>query len=1022
MPKCPDVPWVGRTEKIKYGKIEVIQGPRKNPVTSITLKEIMESEPYRKLLKNVELRMKRKKPPASANEWEKLNNIWYNLEEFGYTGKSPERALEAIFNWHKKYVKSGEVKIYRAVVIPPDWERLERAWNSRGVGDSWSVLKQGADNYMSQNQFLQAYPVSEIAFVEGRLRFGDIDWDYTIRNNTTWGTKEAELNPHTHAKVFVDKVSFYKLDDSASEKYLKGLVKTTGKTNKPWLGRKNKPFLVVEPKKAYTSYIFPNPRPNPEFWGDEGSGILVVAADTKRILLGLRSEDVNEPLTWGNFGGAIGIDDYGNKEEALSPLKNALKEMKEEIGYSGKITPYKSYTFKSESFIYHNFIGVVTKEAMVKLDKFNWEVSELRWFTMEEVNQLPNLHFGLKSLLDNANPLYSIPIMANPPSRSDQFTKQDIVYVGPSVEKGLSANLLKAIKSKRHQNREYFGYANEDTLWTHTNFEPKSAGVFESSEDKKKFLEDNEIIFGFHTHPISYLQSVLGRGWNARWSDVPSPSDYAYHLSQRVIHGVMAEIVSTQHGFFIIEVMEKKNGPKELTQELFNHDWTAAKNAWEGGEATESYVLTPGQHARDTVRALNSKTKFIDFKVTFYDNPVMAVKWKPADDGGFNGKTIRVNPHYSPPPGIAMFPGELHQGPAALYQQTISISQLNPPRSKPFPWNKNRVKKSPFKTMKKAQATYDLWKKGKAIGFSANSSLKSMGKIPRASGKYELGEKYERINPPEEHIHWDEYHSHMTDYHVDERQNPPWSEDAQVNPYIMMTEPWSKEQVPIDALIAPLIQNLWDNKQKTWYSDQGSAKGQSGRWRGYLILIPPNNYANPKFAALPRSIVRRGLRWEKQFVGKHPTYPKGTKLYQWFDKKNSLKEIYKAFGLVAPSSKTEAERMLENSKAMKNPMAPGYQSYGWTTQDWRSIKVNSKGDIDYSQKCGAEGTRTKSGKPRLCLPAPVIRSLMKTESGKEVLRTQARKKLRAKKGEKVPWHPRIKKLHKKLEENTPEDR
>jgi len=103
-------------------------------------------------------------------------------------------------------------------------------------------------------------------------------------------------------------------------------------------------------------------------------------------------------------------------------------------------------------------------------------------------------------------------------------------------------------------------------------------------------------------------------------------------------------------------------------------------------------------------------------------------------------------------------------------------------------------------------------------------------------------------------------------------------------------------------------------------------------------------------------------------------------------------------------------------------MAPGYQSYGWTTQDWRSIKVNSKGDIDYSEKCGAEGTRTKSGKPRLCLAAPIIRSLMKTESGKEVLRQQARKKLRAKKGERVPWHPRIKKLHKKLEERTPEDR
>ena len=39
-------------------------------------------------------------------------------------------------------------------------------------------------------------------------------------------------------------------------------------------------------------------------------------------------------------------------------------------------------------------------------------------------------------------------------------------------------------------------------------------------------------------------------------------------------------------------------------------------------------------------------------------------------------KQIRSNPHYTPPPGIAMFPGEMPRGPAALYQQTISISQL----------------------------------------------------------------------------------------------------------------------------------------------------------------------------------------------------------------------------------------------------------------------------------------------------------------------------------------------------------
>ena len=106
----------------------------------------------------------------------------------------------------------------------------------------------------------------------------------------------------------------------------------------------------------------------------------------------------------------------------------------------------------------------------------------------------------------------------------------------------------------------------------------------------------------------------------------------------------------------------------------------------------------------------------------------------------------------------------------------------------------------------------------------------------------------------------------------------------------------------------------------------------------------------------------------------------------------------------------------------KNPMAPGYQSYSWTTEDWRSIKVNNKGEIDYKEKCGAEGTQTPDGSPRLCLPAEVIRSLLRTESGKDVIRTQARKKARAKKGERVPWHPRIKKIWKRVKEQSPKDK
>jgi len=140
----------------------------------------------------------------------------------------------------------------------------------------------------------------------------------------------------------------------------------------------------------------------------------------------------------------------------------------------------------------------------------------------------------------------------------------------------------------------------------------------------------------------------------------------------------------------------------------------------------------------------------------------------------------------------------------------------------------------------------------------------------------------------------------------------------------------------------------------------------------------------------------------------HPNATKGIKEAQ---------KVYKQF----------IEEMKVKTKEMKvklkvNPMAPGYQSYSWTTEDWRSIKVNNKGEIDYKEKCGAEGTQTPDGSPRLCLPVEVIRSLLRTESGKDVIRTQARKKARAKKGERVPWHPRIKKIWKRVKEQSPKDK
>jgi hypothetical protein len=61
----------------------------------------------------------------------------------------------------------------------------------------------------------------------------------------------------------------------------------------------------------------------------------------------------------------------------------------------------------------------------------------------------------------------------------------------------------------------------------------------------------------------------------------------------------------------------------------------------------------------------------------------------------------------------------------------------------PYGFNTRKVKRSPFGTLSRAKKTYKNYKNGKRVGFTARSSLKSMGLVPRSSGCYILGEKYQ---------------------------------------------------------------------------------------------------------------------------------------------------------------------------------------------------------------------------------------------------------------------------------------
>lgn len=130
------------------------------------------------------------------------------------------------------------------------------------------------------------------------------------------------------------------------------------------------------------------------FWGKAGAGCVVVSRSTGRILIGLRSQAVMEPGTWGTFGGAM--------DRGLTPELMALKELRQETGFTGAVELIPLYVFEAPagSFRYFNFAAVVDDEFEPEL---NWEHSDAKWF---ELDCLPNgLHFGLQKVVESSESL-----------------------------------------------------------------------------------------------------------------------------------------------------------------------------------------------------------------------------------------------------------------------------------------------------------------------------------------------------------------------------------------------------------------------------------------------------------------------------------------------------------------------------------------------------------------------------------------------------------------------------------------
>lgn len=133
-----------------------------------------------------------------------------------------------------------------------------------------------------------------------------------------------------------------------------------------------------------------------KFWGNSGAGVLPICVNTGKILVPLRSKYVNEPRTYGIFGGKTDNDE--------TPEHAAKRELVEEAGYHGNYKLIPAYVYKSSdnTFTYYNFIGLVEEEFKPILD---WETEAAQWITFEELINLKPKHFGLESLIANSGDL-----------------------------------------------------------------------------------------------------------------------------------------------------------------------------------------------------------------------------------------------------------------------------------------------------------------------------------------------------------------------------------------------------------------------------------------------------------------------------------------------------------------------------------------------------------------------------------------------------------------------------------------
>jgi 8-oxo-dGTP pyrophosphatase MutT (NUDIX family) len=127
---------------------------------------------------------------------------------------------------------------------------------------------------------------------------------------------------------------------------------------------------------------------------DRAAGGLIISKSTGDILIALRSSEVENPDTYGIFGGRF--DDFELPEDALE------REIFEETGYPIFGTYQQLSVFYSEEhdFVYHTHVAFAPDNFQAVL---NWEHSSAEWVSLEELKKInkDKLHHGISKLIEN---------------------------------------------------------------------------------------------------------------------------------------------------------------------------------------------------------------------------------------------------------------------------------------------------------------------------------------------------------------------------------------------------------------------------------------------------------------------------------------------------------------------------------------------------------------------------------------------------------------------------------------------